>query len=342
MGIRSVLLTAVAICLLTCGAFAQEAASDSFTFSQPIPVTIRMSNNAIVQVMLLGLDQDGISVMSPQGKQLKYEHKKVKSVASADRTFFYNPSKDNLGEVIERLNKLQPQSSTPAGTNTTTTTTGQPFAGNAGGATVPFTVGGARPGGGHSQSSMPPGFGVPNANNAATSAASMMAHSQAGRNSTMPMPTTTTTTMPTTTMPTTTTPFGGHSQTTTTPFTTSTMPSAGHSSMPSMSTMPSMNRTTPMPNMGHMPTPGSSMPGPSFPSQGMFQYECMKCKYTFTTSGEMKAGGKCPKCGVTWDHVQDEHGRITSTSKAKIVGGGVAAVITIVGVIVAIARRANA
>ena len=315
-------------------ATAQEPAANSFRFSQPIPVTIRKTNNSILTTLLVGIDEKGITVMSPQGKTIEHANNTFRIVRSPDGSFSYSPSKDNVTDLIQRLNQAQPANSTP---NAAGGAPGQPAAGG-----VPFTVSGAQPqpggaqpqpAGAHAQPgpAFPFPFGGNNAganaaNNAAAEMARMTAQSQAmAANANQPG-----SAFPTTPMPT-----GTHSQT---PFTTSpmpTMPMGSHSQMPA-STMPTMPNT--MPN-SQMPT----MPGMNTaPRLSMWEYECSKCRHRFTNTGAMLAGHKCPKCGVIWGQVKDQNGRVTSSSPAAKIGGGVGLVVVVIGIIAAIVKKANA
>lgn len=298
----------------------ETAPADSYQFNQPIPVVIRMANNGVVQTLLVGIDAEGLSVITPQGRQLKYAPKKVRSVRSVDGAFFYAPAKDDLLEVVKRLNALQPQNLNQAGVNGVP---GQPAATGAHAQPIPTF----------------PGAG---ANSAAATSAQMMAHAQAGAaNPTYPATTTypTTTTYPSTT--TSAMPSSSHSAapyaSTYTPPTSS---MGAHSQMPNMHT----SSTTPPPasNMGMSPPMGMN-PGMGMGPQTMgWEYECQKCHHKFTSSVEIKAGHRCTKCGVVWGQVKDEHGRVTSSSPAARIGGGVGAIVMVIGVIVAIVRKVQA
>ncbi len=146
----------VLTCLIRLPHLLAQEASDSVRFNQPIPVTIRMSNNAIIKTMLVGIDQDGISTVSPQGRAVEYLFPKIRTVRSQDGSLFITPAKDDMAEVITRLSALNPAPASP----------------NAAGPGVPG--GAAMPGFGHGQP-MPsqPGF------NNGMSGAQMMAHAQA-------------------------------------------------------------------------------------------------------------------------------------------------------------------
>jgi hypothetical protein len=307
----------------------EQASTDSFRFNQPIPVNIRKSNNAVLQAMLAGIDEDKITIITPQGRTLEFNNSTIRTVRSLDGTFFYNPAKDNTAEVIRKLNSMQ-----PAGTGPGATGTGQ--AGRAGqtgttaGSTVPFSITGgnsgttgqpsnghAQPGAGHGQ-----GYTSPNSTPATSaSAAHMAAHSQAAS----PMPATT---APYTTA-------SSHSQAAAMPA----MPSTSHSP----STMPSMSHTSAMPGMSHSSTiPGmspstSGMPGPGM--QTMWEFECLNCHHKFTSPVEIKAGHKCVKCGVVWGQVQDQNGRVMSSSPAARVGGAVGGIGLIVAIIIGIVKK---
>ncbi|WP_442484275.1 hypothetical protein [Aeoliella sp. SH292] len=87
-------------------------------------------------------------------------------------------------------------------------------------------------------------------------------------------------------------------------------------------------------------SPGPSMHEPTFPASApadpgsggvmMNEYTCSSCNHTWHTAREMGAGDKCPKCGITFDFMEDENGKIveeTSTGKAKRYGGIVKLVI---------------
>ncbi len=317
---------------------AQEPAANSFRFNQPIPVTIRKTNNAILTTLLVGIDEKGITVMSPQGKTIEHPNSTFRIVRSPDGSFSYSPAKDNVTELIQRLNQAQPANSTPNGTGGAVA---QPVAGG-----VPFTVSGAQPQPGgiqpqpalaHAQPgpTFPNPFGGNNAganaaNNAAAEMARMTAHSQAmAANANRPG-----SAFPTTPMPTTT-----HSQT---PFTTSPMPTTSTMPMGSHAQMPPMTMPNTMPNtmpQSQMPT----MPGMNTaPQQMMMEYECQKCRHRFTSAVEIQAGHKCAKCGVIWGQVKDQNGRVMSTSPAAKIGGGVGLVVIVIGIIAAIVKKANA
>lgn len=308
-------------------AWAQDevAPADSYQFSQPIPVVIRMANNGVLQSMLVGIDAEGLSVITPQGRPLKYAPKKVRSVRSVDGSFFYAPAKDDLLEVIKRLNALQPSNANQAGANGVP---GQPAAG-----VVPGTVAGA-----HSQP-MPTfpvaGASAAGTNSATAASAQMMAHAQAGAtNPTYPATTTTYPSTTTSAMPSSSHSAAPYASTYTPP--TSSM--GAHSQTPNMHT-PSTMAHSPAANTGMSPHVGMN-PGMGMGPQTMgWQYECQKCHHTFTSSVEIKAGHRCVKCGVVWGQVKDEHGRVTSSSPAARIGGGVGAIVMVIGVIVAIVRK---
>ena len=96
-------------------ATAQEPAANSFRFNQPIQVTIRKTNNSILTTLLVGIDEKGITVMSPQGKTIEHANNTFRIVRSPDGSFSYSPSKDNVTELIQRLNQAQPANSTQMG-----------------------------------------------------------------------------------------------------------------------------------------------------------------------------------------------------------------------------------
>lgn len=340
------------------GGASAPADPNSFRFSQPIPVTIRRSNNAIAQGMLVAITPDGITVMTAQGRSFDYTNKTFRSVRSLDGSFFYNPTKDDPAEFIQRLN----QAHGGAG-------------GGAGGAganpSVPFTVTGTQPMGGHGQTpaaghnstagqttagqtaTMPAGghsqSGIPTTASAAEMMNRMMAHSQqTANNATATAHNQATAAMaaneramahaqtaaahsahaaqPTATMP---MPTESHSAHNSTPFTTTTTPmnSGSHGSHP----------MTPPPMMPPMTNPMGNQPGVM-----MYEYECSKCKHRVTSSTEIKAGHRCASCGVVWGQVQDENGRVTSSTPAARIGGGVGIVVTIIGIIAAIVKKSKA
>ena len=325
------LSTLMVLCLDGTAAEAQEAGANSFRFNQPIPVTIRRSNNSVVQTFLVGIDATNVTVANAQGRQIEYPNNTVRSVRSNDGSFFYSPAKDNLADVVQRLNQAQPATNAP----------GQPGIPGQPGATstVPFTVSGAnpQPGAGHSQ----PGFpGNPQGNNNAAqnatnaAMAQMMAHSQANANrqpgSTSPpayapgahsqaMPSGSPSPMPGMPMP-----MGGHNQSSSPAPGMPGMPMGGHSQTPSMP-------NNPMPGMNTAPQ-----------MQMQMEYECSKCKHRFTSPVEIKAGHKCAKCGVIWGQVQDQNGNVTSSSPGARIGGGVGIVVVVIGIIAAIVRKVNA
>lgn len=289
----------------------QPAASkDSFRFNQPIPVNIRKSNNAVIQMMLLGIDLKSISVMSPQGRTFEYANNTVRSVRSFDGSFFYAPNKDNPAEMISRLNQLQPANSNPA-----EAAAGQP----APASTAPFTVTGAQPSttAAHSQPMPATGFGNSGQGLNGGTAAPAAAHSPAS-------PTTAHTQAPFTTS-------GAHSQSPM-PTTTTTMPAMSHSPA---SPMPS---TTPATSHGANPGHFSPAMVPQTATT-MWEYECSKCHHRFTSPTEIKAGHRCVKCGVVWGQVQDQNGRVMSSSPAARAGSAVGLIVVVAGIIAAIVRK---
>ena len=308
-----------------------ESKTESFQFNQPIPVVIRMSNRGVVQMMLLGINLDGISVMSPQGKTLEYSNKSFVSARSPDGSFFYNPAKERPAEVIQRLNKLQPQSATP----NVNPGTGVPMA------TSPVATSPTGPGAHNQQpvasntttNPFPSTFPMP----MPTTAHAQPSYQQPSTTTfpTSPMPTTHSQPMPTTTSPTTTSP-------TTSPMPT--YPSTAHTAMPSNGTMPTQSgphMQPPTPNMSNM-NPTSSMNPTTFPSQSTQNiYLCSKCKQQNLINGTPVAGHRCTHCGVVWNEVVDENGRVTSSSPAARVGGAVSGIALVIGIIVAIVRKSQ-
>lgn len=304
----------------------QASPDESYRFSQPIPVNIRKSNNAVLQAMLVGIDLTNITIMTPQGRTLEFSNKTVRSVRSLDGSFFYNPAKDDAAATIKKLNQFAPANGA--------TTAGQPgvspgtTAGTTAGSTVPFTVAGN-------------GAGQAAGGTTSGSSAHMPAHGQTG-GSTVPFSTTPAANSHTAyTPPTTTTPSTSHS------------PSGSHSGMPSGSHAyaPPTSANSGMPSSSsHFPPVN---PGPAIPSAGMpggmpegmgpqttlIEYQCSKCKHKITSATEIKAGHKCSNCGVVWGQVQDENGRITSSSPGARAGGAVSLIIVVVGVIAAIVRK---
>lgn len=339
------LLVAAIVCFITVadvGAQGQpEAPADSYTFNQPVPVNIRKSNKAIVQMMLLGIDLNGIRVMSAQGKTMEFANNTFISASSLDGSFFYSPTKSNPAEVIQRLNKLQPARTTNQNPNVPGTGPGFPMPTAPGAATVP---------GVHNQ--IPPGTNpaistFPNT----TPTAHAQPPSYPQTNSAFPgspMPTTTHAQTPSSTYPTTspmpTSPMP------TSPMPTSPMPTyptASHSAMPGMAhnTMPSSpspSPSTPMPTTPQMQSP--AMPNmnmsPSMTTQNM--YVCGKCKQINKVTGTLQAGHRCTHCGVVWDKVLDENGKVVSSSPAAAVGGAFGGVALIIGIVVAIVRKTQA
>jgi hypothetical protein len=331
----------------------QEAAPTSFKFNQPIPVVIRKSNNSIANMMLLGINENGITVMSAAGKTFEYANNTFRNLKSADGSFTYSPTKDNASEVIQRLNQLQPANANPAGQGPG----GAPVPGG-----TPFTF--TNPGAhaqpaAHAQppntfppSTFPPtapGFGQPNSGANPTAAAAhaqaMMAHAQSA---TAPgaVPPTNTFTPPAHAGP-----HNAHSNAhSQTPFTTPASTPGMHSQSPSgMPGMPAHNQMPPtapgmMPGMNPGMAPGMNPgmnPGAGANSQSLMMYQCSKCKYQFTSAVEIKAGHKCAQCGTIWGEVRDENGRVTSTSPAAKVGGAVGLIVTVIGIIAAIVRKSR-
>ncbi len=84
-------------------------------------------------------------------------------------------------------------------------------------------------------------------------------------------------------------------------------------------------------------------PTPSIPEPPRFQpppmpqmidvWECGSCGKEIE-GNSFKAGDKCPHCGVRFDYVEDENGRVTSGSRSgsggRVSGRGIAAIISIV------------
>lgn len=323
------LLVAAIVCSITVadvGAQVQpDAPTDSYTFNQPVPVNIRKSNKAIVQMMLLGIDLNGIRVMSAQGKTFEFANNTFISASSLDGSFFYSPTKNNPAEVIQRLNKLQPARTTNQNPN---------IPGSGPGFPMPTAPGAATGPGVHNQ--IPAGTNP--AMNSAFPNTNPTAHAQPPSypptNSAFPgspMPTTTHSQTPPSTYP------------VATPMPTS--PSASHGTMPGMShnTMPGSPSPSPtMPTMPHMQSP--SMPNTNMsPSMTMQnQYVCGKCKKVNIITGTVQAGHRCTHCGVVWDKVLDEKGKVISSSPAAAVGGAFGGVALIIGIVVAIVRKTQA
>ena len=113
-------------------------------------------------------------------------------------------------------------------------------------------------------------------------------------------------------------PMGGHSQ----------MPPSSPMSMPGMNAHNQMNNNMGRPSMG--PTMGQQM---------VWQYECTKCHFKFTSPTEVKAGHRCTKCGIVWGEIHDENGRTISSSPAAKIGGGVGIIALVISIIVAIVRK---
>ena len=312
---------------------AQEAAANSYRFNQPIPVTIRKSNNSILQTLLVGINETGITVMSPQGRTVEHPNNSFRIVRSPDGSFSYSPGKDDVAELIQRLNQAQPANANPNGAGAAPA---QPGAGG-----VPFTVSGTQPqpGAAHSQ---PAGPGI-GGNNAAAEMARMAAHAQAVNanppGSAFPLPTGPHSQTPFTTSPMPTMPMGTHAQ-----MPGSTMPNTmphSQASAPHNMNMPNMN--PPNMNMPNMNMPNMNMPNMNTaPQQMVWEYQCGKCRHKFTSAVEIQAGHKCTKCGVVWGQVKDENGRVMSSSPAAKIGGGVGIVVVVIGIIAAIARKVNA
>ena len=309
------------------GVQAQEASTNSFQFRQPVRVTLRMANNSVIQSTLVGIDENGISVMSQQGKRIEYANKAFKTLRSADGSIFYTPAKDSATDLIERLNQLQP--ATPAGTGPG----GIPGQPGIPGSSVPFTVTGAQPqtqpGSAHSQPGATNPFGGNNAGNPGNNpAAQMMAHAQANMNS-----------RPGSGFPNTPPPNMSHSQS------PNNMQPNMQPNMPNMQpNMPMGGNMNPpsMPNMQHnMPNMQNNMAGA--PGQAtMWEYECSKCRHRFTSATEIQAGHRCAKCGVVWGQVQDQNGNVTSRTPASVIGTGIGVVVVVIGIISAIARKSQA
>ena len=315
-----VLLTAILCSMIAVDVGAQgqpDVPADSYTFNQSVPVNIRKSNKAIVQMMLLGIDLNGIRVMSPQGKAMEFANNTFISASSLDGSFFYSPTKSSPAEMIQRLNKLQP--SRPANQNPN-------VPGGAPGFPMPTAPGAAGAGPGvHNQ--VPPGTNpaftntFPNTN--PTAHAQPQPYTQpnsAFPNS--PMPTTTHSQPSPTTYP------------TATPMPTS--PTASHAAMPGMS---------------HNMMPGSPPPSPTMPQMQsplvptmsvQYQYVCSKCKEVNKLDGPVQAGHRCTHCKVVWNQVLDEKGKVVSSTPAAAVGGAFGGVALIIGIVVAIVRRAQA
>jgi hypothetical protein len=100
-----------------------------------------------------------------------------------------------------------------------------------------------------------------------------------------------------------------------------------------LASMPSMPSHS-APSASESFSPGPSMHEPTFPASApatpgsemvmINEYKCFSCNHTWQTTKEMGAGDKCPHCGVTFDYMEDEHGKVveeTSTGKAKRYGG---------------------
>lgn len=300
-----------------------DVQTDSYTFNQPVPVNIRKSNKAIVQMMLLGIDLNGIRVMSAQGKTFEFANNTFISASSLDGSFFYSPTKSNPAEVIQRLNKLQPARTMNQNPNVPGSGPGFPMPTAPGAATGP---------GVHNQ--IPAGTN-PAMNNAFPNT-NPTAHAQP------PSYPPTNSAFPGSPMPTTT-----HSQTPPSSYPAAspmpTFPSASHGAMPGMShnTMPgSPSPSAPMPMTPHMQSP--SMPNMPQTMTMQNQYVCGKCKKVNNVTGTVQAGHRCTHCGVVWDQVLDEKGKVISSSPAAAVGGAFGGVALIIGIVVAIVRKTQA
>lgn len=289
------------LCLIsTLPLAAQEASTDSVRLSQPIPVTIRMTNNNIVKGMLVGMDQNGISIMNQQGRTVDFTYNKVRSFRNQDGSIFFTPAKDTAGDLIGRLNTLQPAQT-----------------GNAGG---PGAANSFTGGGGHGQ--MPPAFTPPPPFQAS-------AHNQSHAPTYNPPPPTI--------------PSSSHSHSSYTPPPNPYTPPASHSSH--------TPHTPYSPPPMHNPMHNQMPPPPSMPQMGqgpmnnqmqmVWEYTCTNCRHKFESATEVKAGHRCAKCGVVWGEIQDQSGRTISSSPAAKVGSGIGGLALIIGIIVAIVRKAQ-
>ena len=317
------ILTCLVMSLVTATVWSQETpptAPPSVRLTQPIPVTMRMvKGNAVVQGMLLGLEENSISVLTAQGRTIDYANSAVKTMRSADGSIFYTPAKDDANELIQRLSKLQANSLPSGGPAQPGSLPGQPsMAGGQTGAQpgrIPFTMGGSTPAGSHSSSmpssttmpSMPkpPNFNPP---------ANQMAHSQpSSMPSGMPMPTSPSM------------PMGSHMQTPSTPA----MPNMGSNMGPGMG-----------PQMGTPPNLG--MP----PHMGMptiWEYQCLSCRHRFTSTTEIQPGARCPKCNVLFHSVNGKTNgsSMTSAYRAGSIAGSFVGLGLVVLVIIAVVVRSS-
>ena len=111
MSCRNPLLIVTTLMLLAPGnlvAVAQDQKDPplSFRFNRPIPVSIRKSTNTLVEGMLLGIDEEGITIMTSAKKTFHFPNDTVRTVASPNSSFFYAPGKMDPAEMIQRLNKM--------------------------------------------------------------------------------------------------------------------------------------------------------------------------------------------------------------------------------------------
>jgi hypothetical protein len=278
--------------------------SKSVQFQTAIPVSLRKSNGSLMRGFLIGISESSVTFRNAQGRTFEFQNDTVKSVRSADGSVMYSPGKDNAAEVIQQMRTQQ-------------ATTGSNGA-------VPNTgPGQVNPGGAHGTSPMPNGSlpftpiqTPPNPNAGA--------HGQPRGNGAIPF-------MPIPSQP---NPSAGHS-----PMPSHNMPMPSHNApMPSHNTPMSSHVTMPptMPAQPHM-----QMPGVMPQTQIMHQYQCMKCRHIVTSPVELQAGHRCTHCGTVWGQVQDQSGRVVSSSPVAAVGGGVGVVVVIIGIIAAIVRKSQ-
>ncbi|MBS0203024.1 MAG: hypothetical protein JSS49_09020 [Planctomycetes bacterium] len=292
----------------------------SVRLSQPIPVTMRLTKgNAVMQAMLLSVDENGISVMTAQGRTVDFANSAVKTVRSADGSIFYTPAKDDANELIQRLTRLQPSTNSPNSVPGQPTgsvpaqppmTSGLPGFGPG---RIPFRMGGSAPAGGHSQ--MPAMPSMPKPPNFSNPPMNSMAHAQSpgmpsGMPPGMPAPPSA--------------PAGSHMQFPQTP------PNLG---MPPNARIP--------PHVGMPPNPG--MP-PNMGMQTIWEYQCLSCRHKFTSTTEIHPGSRCPKCNILITSVNGKTSPnmpISAYRAGSIVGAVIGVGIVILAIVAIVVRSTS-
>lgn len=350
---RCLLFVACLMAVVPAAAQAQDVVPETVQLNQPIPVSIRMTNNSVVQTLLVGVNKEGITTVTAVGKTAEYSFKKIKSIRNQDGSIFFQPGKDNLTDLLKLLAKLQPPNAGGPGGIGQGKGTGTGAGPNGmSSPSVTFTSPSVTPSAGHGQGTGTTGGNVPFTSPSVTPSAG---HGQGAGTTGGNVPFTS---------PSVTAPATGHAQPQTMPYPANTTPSphagphAGPMPMP-IPGQPNPGFTSPPPiprpmgphlppgqpniappNMGH----GMGM-GPQF--QTMWEYTCTKCRQKITTTVEMQPGQKCPKCGTTWHFINGKGAPPTAptfsnvTISPGLISGIIAGLVVVAGIVLFALKSAS-